>query len=472
MFTFFGVVLILLGLVMLIVRPMLNKEDKYKTKTDGRGNETRVLVSKKSHPFLLGFSKKMSTIVIAIGIFLIIIPGIFFYALPGKAYAVFYPWGSQKAVLQQGINTKWWGKIIDFQMEISVKDILEEDMATYDKIENVYFQMAVEREFSDAVKGEVANSIVIGINLNDPDEFLLMAKKNRSERNLVYSRIIPYRDAVIKNTAKLMSAQEYIAGASAEFDRAFKDQMENGMYILEEVEDNRKTDIIGDMDQVRTIDDNNAKRKVYKIKTRKVNGVDEPLRNEGSLVKEYGLTVIQAVVNIIDWEDRFDDRLDKQKEQVAETQLERQMTERAIIKTQRVYQEGEANKAEERARLEKEQIQRTIAAETKVKEEQFNLQAERILLEKSKVEAQSRRILADVKKYEIEKADGLSERAKYVIDQDVAKGVGVAEHLKNTKFPQFMYFGGGKEGTTQMPIIYDLLGAKLAESMFAPVDKK
>jgi hypothetical protein len=138
----------------------------------------------------------------------------------------------------------------------------------------------------------------------------------------------------------------------------------------------------------------------------------------------------------------------------------------------RIIEEGESNKAEERAKLEKEQIQRTIAAETEVKENEFFLQAEKVKFEKSKIEVQARKILADVKKYEIEQANGLSEKEKYIIDKNVEKGIGVAKEVKDTKFPSFMYFGGGAGtgGTaSNTPMIYDLLGAKLAESMFGPV---
>ena len=303
------------------------------------------------------------------------------------------------------------------------------------------------------------------------EKFLDVALKARSQNNLVYSRVLPYRNAVLKNTAKLMSAQEYIAGGSAEFDRAFKDQLELGMYVLEEVVDNTPGDTIGQLHSTRLVGADQEQVKKYKI--RYDTKTKEPLRNQGALL-EYGLTVQQAVVDKIDWEDKFETRLDNQKAEVAATQLERQKTQKATEVKKRIIEEGEANKAEERAKLEKEQIQKTIAAETIVKENEFFLQAEKVMFEKSKIEVQSRRILADVKKYEIEQADGLSERDKYIIDKNVEKGIGVATQVKDTRFPQFMYFGGGTSTGTasNTPMIYDLLGAKLAESMFGPVTEK
>ena len=478
MFTLLGIILVILGIVMLIIRPYINTEDVYKTKSDLRGGESRVLVGKKSHPLLVAFNKKLSLLVLVIGILVLIIPGIFFYAQPGMLYAVQYPTGGSKAVVQQGIKLKWWGKLIPIQMEIPIQDVLPESKTEHSPF--AYIEQAQLREFNDAVKGLVANSIVVTVDyrLIDPangkEKFLDVALKNRSQDNLVFSRIIPYRNAVLKNTAKLMSAQEYIAGGSAEFDRAFKDQLELGMYVLEEIIDKTIGDTIGQLHQTRLVGaDADGQIKKYKIRYDPKTG--EPLRNEGAL-HEYGLTVQQAVVDKIDWEDKFEVRLDNQKAEVAATQLERQKAQKATEMKKRIIEEGESNKAEERAKLEKEQIQKTIAAETTVKEQEFFLQAEKVKFEKSKIEVQARKILADVKKYEIQQSDGLSERAKYVIDKNVEKGIGVATELKDTKFPQFMYFGNGSgadngngKTASNTPLIYDLLGAKLAESMFSPV---
>ena len=326
------------------------------------------LVARKSPDFLLNFTWKKSLGIFLIGLFVLAIPGAFFYAQPGKAYAVQYLWGTAKPVMSQGIKTKWWGRLIDISHQISIKDVLPETEIKQES-EYTYIVKSTEREFNDAVKGDVANTVVISINIEHESKFLKVATDNRSERNLVYSRIIPFRDAVLKNTAKLMSAQDYIAGASAEFDRAFADQLENGMYELEEVSNHQDADTIGKLGKTRTVNDNsNGERKKYKIKYAKNSqGVLEPVRTGESLRDVYGLKVILAVVNKIDWEDKFDERLDKQKEQVAATQLEKQMAEKAVYNRKRLYEEGEANKAGEQARLEKLQIEKTITAETNAK---------------------------------------------------------------------------------------------------------
>src|SRR5690606_20246963 len=85
---------------------------------------------------------------------------------------------------------------------------------------------------------------------------------------------------------------------------------------------------------------------------------------ESNSLKQYGIEILQAQVTSIDWEQSFDERLDLQKDEVAKTQLEKQEAERQFYTAKKEIAAGEAAKAKERARLEKDQIQKTIEAET------------------------------------------------------------------------------------------------------------
>ena len=470
MITFLGILVMLFAIAMLIIYPTLRKENVVTTKTDRLGNEKRVITARAAHPLLLIFKRKVSLLILLGGFLIALLPSLFWVAEPGVLYAVQYPWGDDDLVSNQGIHMKVpFTKFIPIQMEIPVKDVLP-DSEAIEQNEFAYILQAKEREFNDAVKGHVANSIVITVDYANEETFLNVAKQNRSQENLVFSRIVPFRDAVLKNTAKLMSAQEFISGGSSEFDRAYKDQLQNGMYVLEEVNADSPGDTIG-VNRVRLVGaSDDTQKKVFKIKYR--NG--EPLRNEGSL-SDYGLTVRQAVVDKVDWEEKFDTRLDNLKKIVAETQTQKITAEKEMYRKQAVIEKGEADKAEEQAKLEKEQITKTIDAETTVKTEKLALEAEKIKFEKAKVEKQTRVTLADAKKYELDRADGLSEREKYVIDQNVVRADKVSKNLSGTTFPSVMINNAGGTGTgqtAQTPFIYDLLGAELAKSMMTPIDKK
>ncbi|WP_235835807.1 hypothetical protein [Cognatitamlana onchidii] len=128
-----------------------------------------------------------------------------------------------------------------------------------------------------------------------------MADRNRSESKLIFGRVLPNIDAAIKNTCKLMDAQDYISGQASDFDRYFRDQLENGMYQVElYYESENNSEIVGDTTTVRQIKiGKSSKQKKFRIK-RDANG--EIIRDNSNTLKQYGLKIYQAQVTGIDWE--------------------------------------------------------------------------------------------------------------------------------------------------------------------------
>lgn len=439
MLTFIGVLLVIIAVILLIVKTI-----------------------SKNNPALAWFSPKRAFQMMALGAFLSVVSGMFFYAEPGTAYAVQYPWGGQKAVMRQGINMKMWGRLIPIQFELPIKYVIPRkggNMGEQSKYANV--DRAKYWAFSDAVKARIATSVVISINTTDEEQFLSVADRNKSEKNLIRSRIIPNIDQSIKNTCKLMDAQDYISGQASDFDRYFKDQLENGMYVLEEYITSERTEKIGDSTTVRTIVTKETKHKRFRIK--KVNG--EPVREKGNSLKNYGLTVIQAVVTEIDWEATFDKRLQLQKEEVAQTQLEKQQAEREFYRAQKERAKGEAEKATERAKLEKEQIQKTIEAETRAKVAEFRLIEERKNYEVAQYKAKTQKTLADAQSYENAKlvSAGLTPQEK--AEWQYKTSVDVARELKDLKLPEIYIQDGAKQGANNGNLLQSLIGAELAKKM-------
>lgn len=439
MILYIGIAIALLGAVALLLKPFF---------------KTNALLSK--------FSVKQSLQLLGIGVLLSIISGAFFYAEPGTAYAVQYPWGGQKAVFRQGINTKMWGRLIPLQFELPIKYVIpnsEGDLGEQSEYANV--DAAKYWAFSDAVKARIATSVVISINTEDEHQFLSVADRNKTEENMIRSRIIPNIDQSIKNTCKLMDAQDYISGQASDFDRYFRDQLENGMYVLEEYVMNEQRDIIGDSATIRTVVNNESKQKRFRIKM--VDG--SPLREEGNSLKAYGLTVVQAVVTEIDWEETFDNRLQLQKEEVAQTQLEKQQAEREFYRAQKEKAHGEAEKATESARLEKEQIQKTIAAETEAKVAEFNLIKEKKQFEVEKFKAQSKKVAAEAEAYQNAKLVNAGLTPQERAEWDYKTAVGVARELKDLNLPEFYIEGGGSSKASGDNLLTSLIGADIAKKM-------
>ncbi|WP_422090456.1 hypothetical protein [Tenacibaculum ovolyticum] len=440
MLTFIGVLLIIVGLTTIILSSIF-----------------------KNNKILNWFSLKRSIQFTILGALLSIITGMFFYADAGTAYAVQYVSGGDKMITTQGLKLKWWGRIIPLSYETSIKDIIVNNESELPKSDRgIYNRKAQKWEFSDAIKAEISTSVIVGVNINDEEVFLNMADRNRSESKLIYGRVLPNIDAAIKNTCKLMDAQDYISGQASDFDRYFRDQLENGMYQVEQYyEAENNNEIVGDTTTIRKIKiGKSSKQKKFRIKR---SGDGTIIRDNSNTLKQYGLKIYQAQVTGIDWEASFDERLDLQKNEVAQTQLEKQQAEREYYRAKKEVAKGESEKAKERARLEKIQIQQTIEAETEAKVAGFNLIKEKKQFEVEQYKAKSKKVAADAQYYENAKlvSAGLTPQEK--AEWEYKTAVGVAEQIKSLRLPS-TYIEGSKNGNSGN-LLQSLIGADLAKKM-------
>ena len=410
-------------------------------------------------------TNKTGVQLIFLGIFLTAINGMFFYADAGTAYAVQYLSGGDKMITTQGLKLKWWGRIIPLSYETSIKDIIVTKASELpENGQGIYNRKAQKWEFSDAIKAEISTSVIVGVNINDEEVFLNMADRNKSESKLIYGRVMPNIDASIKNTCKLMDAQDYISGQASDFDRYFRDQLENGMYQVEQYyESENPNEVLGDTTTIRKINVGKAsKQKKFRIKRDESGNI---VRDNSNTLKQYGLKIYQAQVTGIDWESSFDKRLDLQKNEVAQTQLEKQQAEREYYRAKKEVAKGESEKAKERARLEKIQIQQTIEAETEAKVAGFNLIKEKKQYEVELFKAKSKKVAADAQYYENAKlvSAGLTPQEK--AEWDYKTAVGVAGQIKELKLPA-TYISGGKNGSNDN-LLQSLIGADLAKKMMS-----
>jgi regulator of protease activity HflC (stomatin/prohibitin superfamily) len=373
-------------------------------------------------------------------------------------------------VKTQGLKTKMWGRTIPLSFEISIQDQILKLNEDGDKerlaesSDGIYNRQASLWEFSDAIKAEIGTAVVIGVNTDDEEIFLDMADRNRSESKLIYGRVLPNIDAALKNTCKLMDAQEYISGKSSDFDRYFRDQLENGMYLVEEYyESERKPEVIGDTGTVRSIQpERSSKQKRFRIKTDAQGNIVRD--NKSNTLKQYGIKIYQAQVTAIDWEESFDKRLDLQKNEVAQTQLEKQQAERQYYTAKKEIAKGEAEKAAERAKLEKEQIKLTIAAETEAKVAEQNVIAEKKKLEVAKLQAQSKKVAADATYYENSKLVSAGLTPQERAELELKKATAVAAEFAKMVGPQVVIMGqDGKNGGGNLT--NSLIQAEMAKNL-------
>jgi len=336
-------------------------------------------------------------------IFLFGLNGAFFVADGTEQYGVQYIWGQKVAVREPGLKFMGWGKVIPIGNEIAVKYVIPNKDGEYP--ENSEFTETIpakEWEFNDAVKGEVASTVVINT-VDMPDEaFLELVFNVRSEKNLIYSRILPAMNAALKTSAKLMGAQDYMSGKASDFDYYYKDQLINGAYRLEEIA-NKTGDESTVLDSTLTkigadkiSEGAQPKSKSYVIM--KENGIIIR-QDESTVFSTYSIRVITATAEDVDWESKFNDRLDKQKELVAQIQERKRGAEKEYYARLEAEQAGEKNKTIEEKKLEKEQIQLTIAAETRVLTSKKKIEEERNKLEAQRLASQTLKVAKDAEAY-------------------------------------------------------------------------
>ena len=394
----------------------------------------------------------------------------FFMADASTDYVLQYPWGGTKSYVNtNGLKPRLWAKVIKIDHEIIVKHLVPEQYARFDQgerieSENTYTVLANDYEFNDFISSHIGSTVVINVAASKIENFQTLAINSKSEQGLVYGRVIPIINAAKKNTAKLMSAQGYIAGQSSNFDKWFLDQLRYGTYELVEVIDIPKVDSIIEGTQRTIVTGAKTSTVRYKIKTDASTG--EPVRiNEG--LDRYGLNVRQADADDVAWEDVFISRLQDLKDIVANTQKEIEAAQLAVERKKRIIEEGESNKAEERAKLEKEQIQQVIAAETKKLVEEQTKQAAELEEQTAEIQARTIKTLADAKAYENQRlvAAGLTPQERATIQKEIA--VSVAAELSKIQMPA-TYFAGGASNGNSDGILTQLLGAELARQMLPP----
>ena len=456
MFILFGILILIAGIAMLIIRPMLSSEVVVEKNKWGDEDETNA-----SHPMLLWFSPFKSVMTILIGLLLMVSSGLFFMADPGVNYMVQFPWGGQAAITKPGVKVKMFGRVIPVSNEIVFKYALPnpETGELPQNSDYAYVEKAQQWEFNDAIKGDIATSVIIGVNVVDDATFIQMVEKNKSETNLVYSRIVPTIKAALKNSAKLMSAQEYLVGRSSDFDYFFRDQLENGLYRLKEsTRKNENPTVIGDTSAVRTVGIENAQpnKKVYVIMTDNNGNPVRQLGRDGKTVfSQYNLNIVDAIAEKVDWEKKFDDRLDKQKELVAAVQAEKQEAEKEFFRAKKEEQAGEANKIKKQKELELIQIEETVAAETRAKSAKYKKEEETNLLAAAKISAQRIRVAADADAYEIKKKVIAGITPETRLKMQYQRDVDVAAEIAKMKTPMIMG-SGGQGGSNELQQLLQL----------------
>jgi SPFH domain / Band 7 family len=252
--------------------------------------------------------------------------------------------------------------------------------------------------FSDATTADV-RGITQFILPSDEKEMILIHNTHRTPQSLVVKRLAPYTKECLQSSAQLMSSEKHYGGGRAQMAQDFLDQLKEGVYLLV-TEENLVFDSL-EME----------KKRVYQTEIQFDKKSNLPKRKLSS-IKEYGITVADAAITDVDYENKVDEKLVKIIDAVTKSSISKQELMTAQQQTLTAKAKGEQALVEIEYQQKQEQTRQVVEAQTKVKVAEQDKLQQKIAYEGSILEAKKIKELADANAYarqRIMQADGALE---------------------------------------------------------------
>lgn len=482
MITFLGILAVLLGLVSLVGGFIVHKEPREITNRYGN------TVVKQPLAFAKLMTVKNGLIAIIVGFLMIILSAGTMYARAGHQYFIVNPFGTKYAVMDSGYKlimpfsrVQEWEKYIDIKVISKDTDgqltesaegvdgvISDEVLFTVEvngkEVERKYFGVPI--TFIDKVRGVVSLSSRFQIPQDEPS-FIKLAEEFRHPMNLVNNTLIPTVREQVINTAYMFSADDYVSGDASNFRQTLDDQLKNGGFAVDKIEQKDtiyvhpslavNTDIVSKKREIQEI------KSYYKVEKR-MDKNGKPIRIPHDIKKNM-IMVSQVIVDDVELEPKFRQKLEMQRDISAQKGIELQKIETAAAATKRIAAEGERDKTAERMNKEEAAVGVLIEEETKVKKEESKRQLAIIALETAKLDSQRRKVEAEATRMELQIADGLSVAEKYKIDKmaevEKARSAAMKDALSNLNT---VIIGGGSGSNSEMSVMESIFSAEMLKS--------
>lgn len=402
------------------------------------------------------------------------------YADPGYSYQVRGAFGTVKAA---GIDKPGWfwsefGSVYPWPKAISVEHA-EDDP---DKAEDAGSLYPLKIRMLDRVDGVMSQTTRFRLP-SDEVSFLRMAEEYRSPENLLRTELIPAVTQVINASASLMGAEDYFNGQSNQLQIDFDYQMRSGIYVVErkEVKVHTEVDQKGSANAAK-----GDKQDEYGPDTQ-IKFVVEKLRDKNGNFqtrphnyKNFGIDVIDAKITAFVPNKNFVERMEKQQKASADRAIARETKVQEEEQRQLAIVRGQREIAEEQAKVQKEQIQKTTVAETekalalitanKAKESALiEKETAAIQLERDRIRAQQTKVLADATAYEKEAMIAADNGLKDKLAAEIKIHEYWAAAYKERKVPEWDWKIGadasGKNDNADFKQMMQLITAASAKSL-------
>lgn len=370
----------------------------------------------------------------------------FAYNDPTERTVVTGQGGGQKCVFAGGVYwAGFFAKEVTWPNRISVAYKAATPSEKMDS-EKTFDIGKVNIRFNDATTADLTGIVQYRLPSTEK-EMLEMHNTHGTPEALVKRRLAPYTQECLQSSSQLMSSEMCYSGGRAQMVQDYLDQLKNGAFLL-------KVSTVNVYDSLEK-----ATKKTYEvvIKTDK----DGHAQRKFSSIKEYGITIDDAQITDVDYQQQVDNMLTKKIEAATAASVSRQQLMTAQQQALTAKAQGEKKLVETEYAKKVDQTNQVVAAETKVKlAEQYKFE-QKMAAEAAEFEAKVVKTNADAEAYKASRLvqAGLSPWDK--ADFEMKTKIGVATALSKAVFPT-TYIQGGNTGNTNS-LIDALLSTKLIE---------
>lgn len=310
----------------------------------------------------------------------------------------------------------------------------------------------------DATTADVSG-IVQYILPMDEKEMIEMHNAHRTLESLVSKRIAPYTKECLQSSAQLMSSEMHYSGGRASMAQDFSDQLKNGVFIL------KTTD--------KVVFDSLERENKRVYETKPLEDKDGNIKRKFSSIKEYGITVADAAITDVDYEERVDKMLAKKIDASTKASVSKQELLTAQQQQLTAKAKGEQALVEIEYRQKQEQTKQVVAAQTKVEVAKQDMEQQKIQAQAAELEARKIKTLADAEAYakqRVMSADGALDK-KLAAYKEVQRYW--AEALKGYQgnITPSIVTGGGNAGNGATNFM-EMMGAKAARDLSLDLKNK
>ncbi len=211
--------------------------------------------------------------------------------------------------------------------------------------------------FNDGGSARFSGSLVWNMP-TDPTKITLIHTKFRSEKSAEQSIIMQLAKEALGISGVLVNSVESYTGGKGQFSNEFQDQLINGLYVTEPYTITEEYEEVGR--DGKTL----KKVKERRLQRVRVNENQQPLRRKNTLL-EYGITISQANITEIMYEQKTQDFIDSRRKQLQEIEVARADAERARYQAIAAAEQGKKEVTEKKYAQLKIKEQKVIEAEQK-----------------------------------------------------------------------------------------------------------